>query len=78
MANILDIRDRVVVVLGSTSGLGRALAVGMAAEGAIVVPSGRRESELAVLCREIDASGARTLCRTSDVKDSSIDRCSSG
>src|SRR5437868_10379988 len=69
MANILDIRDRVVVALGSTSGLGRALAVGMAAEGAIVVPSGRREDELVRLCKEIDASGDRTLCRTSDVKN---------
>src|SRR5688572_22669033 len=74
MPNILDIRDRVVVALGSTSGLGRALAVGMAEQGAIVVPSGRREEELARLCREIDPTGARTLCRTSDVKDrASID-----
>jgi NAD(P)-dependent dehydrogenase (short-subunit alcohol dehydrogenase family) len=69
MTGILDIRDRVVVVLGSTSGIGRALAVGMATEGAIVVPSGRRDAELAGLCREIDSSGSRTLCRTSDVKN---------
>jgi NADP-dependent 3-hydroxy acid dehydrogenase YdfG len=49
MSDILDIRDRVVVALGATSGLGRALAVGMAAQGAIVVPSGRREEELSSL-----------------------------
>ena len=74
MGNILDIRDRVVVALGSTSGLGRALAVGLAQHGAIVVPSGRREDELLKLCSEIDASGARTLCQTSDVRDrASID-----
>jgi len=67
MANLLDIRDRVIVLMGSTSGLGRALALGLAAEGAIVIPSGRRESVLSALCHEIDPSGKRTLNRTSDV-----------
>lgn len=68
MANVLDIRDRVIVVMGSTSGIGRALALGFAAHGAIVIPTGRREEQLAQLCREIDASGVRTLSRTSDVR----------
>lgn len=67
MANLLDIRDRVIVLMGSTSGLGRALALGLAAEGAIVIPSGRRELVLSALCHEIDPSGKRTLHRTSDV-----------
>jgi NAD(P)-dependent dehydrogenase (short-subunit alcohol dehydrogenase family) len=72
--NILDIKDRVIVVSGSTSGLGRALATGLAQQGAIVIPSGRREEELGALCRELDSSSARTLCQTSDVKDrASID-----
>jgi NAD(P)-dependent dehydrogenase (short-subunit alcohol dehydrogenase family) len=69
MANLLDIRDRVVVLMGSTSGLGRALATGLAAEGAIVIPTGRREELLAMLCKEIDPEGKRTLCRTADVRD---------
>ena len=69
MANILDITDRVAVVMGSTSGLGRALAIGLAEHGAIVVPSGRRPEMLATLCQEIDNTGKRTLCRTSDVRD---------
>jgi NAD(P)-dependent dehydrogenase (short-subunit alcohol dehydrogenase family) len=69
MPGILDIRDRVIVVMGSTSGLGRALATGLAAHGAIVVPTGRREPELSSLCREIDATGERTLSRTADVRD---------
>src|SRR5215207_4985353 len=69
MVNPLDIRDRVIVVIGSTSGLGRALATGLAAQGAIVIPTGRREDELVALCRELDASGERTLCRTVDVRE---------
>ena len=74
MTNPLDIRDRVIVSMGSTSGLGRAIATGLAEQGAIVVPSGRREKELAALCNEIDATGDRTLCRVSDVRDrASID-----
>jgi len=68
MASLLDIRDRVIVALGSTSGLGRAIALGLAAEGAIVVPSGRRESQLSALCNELDSSGRRTLCMPSDVR----------
>jgi len=39
---LLDLTGRVAVVMGATSGLGRALAVGLAAHGADVVPTGRR------------------------------------
>jgi NAD(P)-dependent dehydrogenase (short-subunit alcohol dehydrogenase family) len=55
--------------MGSTSGLGRAIAQGLAQHGAIVVPSGRRQAELEALCREIDETGTRTMCRTSDVRE---------
>jgi NAD(P)-dependent dehydrogenase (short-subunit alcohol dehydrogenase family) len=68
MANLLDIQDRVIVVIGSTSGLGRAIAIGLAEHGAIVVPTGRRETPLGALCHEIDATGNRTLWRTADVR----------
>lgn len=42
MKNLLDLTGRVAVVIGATSGLGRTLADGLAAHGAIVVPTGRR------------------------------------
>ncbi|HZI50260.1 MAG TPA: SDR family oxidoreductase [Terriglobia bacterium] len=75
MTNLLDITDRVIVAMGATSGLGRAIAVGLARHGAIVVPSGRRDEQLSALCAEIDATGNRTLCQTSDVRDrDSVDR----
>jgi len=75
MTNLLDITDRVIVAVGATSGLGRAIAVGLARHGAIVVPSGRRDEQLSALCAEIDATGNRTLCQTSDVRDrDSVDR----
>ena len=57
------------VVVGATSGIGRALAVGLAQHGAHVVPTGRREEHLEEACREVEAVGGRTLRQPSDVRD---------
>jgi NAD(P)-dependent dehydrogenase (short-subunit alcohol dehydrogenase family) len=65
----LDLTDRVAVVMGATSGLGRALAAGLAEHGAHVIPSGRREEHLEEACREVEAVGGRTLRQPSDVRD---------
>lgn len=65
----MELRDRVAVVVGATSGLGRALAVGLAKHGAHVVPTGRREEHLEEACREVEAVGGRTLRQPSDVRD---------
>jgi len=69
MANVLSLTDRVAVVIGATSGIGRALAIGLAEHGAHVIPTGRRQAQLEEVCCKIQASGAKTLCRTSDVTD---------
>jgi len=72
--NCLDISGRVAVVVGSTSGLGRTLALGLARHGANVIPTGRRTELLADLCKAIEAEGRETLCHTADVAQrSSID-----
>src|SRR5262245_18780430 len=74
MSNRLDLTKRVAVVIGATSGIGLALAKGLAEHGATVVPTGRRKDRLAEVCREIEMAGGRTLCHTTDVQDkSSID-----
>lgn len=67
MRNLMDLSGRVAVVIGSTSGLGRSLAVGLAEHGATVVPAGRRTDLLAEVCRDIEAAGSETLCHPVDV-----------
>jgi NAD(P)-dependent dehydrogenase (short-subunit alcohol dehydrogenase family) len=46
MGEWLSVEGRVIVVIGATSGLGRALALGLAENGAIVVPTGRRREQV--------------------------------
>lgn len=72
--SITDLTDRVAVVIGGTSGLGRAIALGLAQSGAHVVPSGRRAPQVEEVCAEITAIGRKTLQHTVDVSDrASID-----
>jgi NAD(P)-dependent dehydrogenase (short-subunit alcohol dehydrogenase family) len=75
MANLLDLTNRVAVVIGATSGIGRTLAVGLAQHGADVVPAGRRAEKLGEVCGEIARLGRRTLeCPADAVDRESLDR----
>jgi NAD(P)-dependent dehydrogenase (short-subunit alcohol dehydrogenase family) len=64
-----DLSGRVAVVVGGTSGLGRAISVGLAEHGADVIPSGRRAEAVAGVCEEIRSLGRRTVETTVDVTD---------
>jgi NAD(P)-dependent dehydrogenase (short-subunit alcohol dehydrogenase family) len=67
MLNALDLTGRVAVVAGGTSGLGRAIAIGLAEGGADVVASGRREALAQEACDQITRLGRRSLSATVDV-----------
>jgi len=63
----LDLTGRVAVVVGGTSGIGRALSRGLAEAGADVVASARRVDQVAATAIEIESLGRRTLRVTTDV-----------
>ena len=67
----LDLDGKVAVVIGGTSGIGRAIAHGLAQAGADVVPTSRRLEQVETAAAEIEALGRRTLRLTSDVSDRS-------
>lgn len=64
---LFDLSGRVAVVMGGTTGLGRAISLGLAEAGADVVASARREEQVERTAAEIEAFGRRTLRVTSDV-----------
>lgn len=61
------LKDRVAVVVGVGSGLGRAIALGAASEGADVVVGARSEGSLQTITSEIEALGRRALGVPMDV-----------
>jgi NAD(P)-dependent dehydrogenase (short-subunit alcohol dehydrogenase family) len=65
----LDLSGRVAVVIGGTSGIGRAIAHGLAEAGADVVPTSRRSEQVESTAKEIEQRGRRSLRITSDVAD---------
>jgi NAD(P)-dependent dehydrogenase (short-subunit alcohol dehydrogenase family) len=65
----LDLKGKVAVVLGGTSGLGRAIAMGFAEAGADVVATSRRLEAVEDTARDVEAKGRRTLRVASDVTD---------
>ena len=72
--NFTDLSGKVAVVIGGTSGIGKSMALGFAAAGADVVPTGRREANVAEVCELVRAEGRETLAHTVDVADrASID-----
>jgi NAD(P)-dependent dehydrogenase (short-subunit alcohol dehydrogenase family) len=66
---LFDLTGRVAVVTGGTTGLGHAIALGLADAGADVVASSRRQEQVEKTAAEIEALGRRTLRVTSDVLD---------
>ena len=63
----LDLTGRVAVVIGGTTGIGRALVDGLVESGADVVASARREAEVDAAASAIEAAGRRTVRMTCDV-----------
>lgn len=67
----LDLAGKVAVVVGGSTGIGRTIALGLAAGGADVVSSARRADLVNELAGEIEALGRRSLRVPCDVGDHS-------
>ena len=65
--NVLN--DKVAVVTGASSGIGRATALLFANEGAKLVVTARRQKELDELVDDIAAAGGEAIAHAGDVKD---------
>jgi NAD(P)-dependent dehydrogenase (short-subunit alcohol dehydrogenase family) len=62
-----DMKDKVALITGASSGIGRSTGQAFAARGARVVLAARREHELATLKSEIEARGGRASLVVTDV-----------
>ncbi len=69
--SLFSLEGKVAVVTGGTSGIGRALSLGLADAGADVIATARRKEQVDDTAKEIEARGRQTLRMASDVGDRS-------
>jgi NAD(P)-dependent dehydrogenase (short-subunit alcohol dehydrogenase family) len=68
---LLSLEGKVAVITGGTSGIGRALSLGLADAGASVIATARRQQQVDETAAAIETRGGKTLRMTSDVCDRS-------
>lgn len=72
MAQQRRFEGKTALVTGASSGIGRACARALGAEGARVALCGRRRDRLDAVAAELAANGAGTLVLTGDVRDEAV------
>jgi NAD(P)-dependent dehydrogenase (short-subunit alcohol dehydrogenase family) len=65
----MRLKEKVAIITGGGTGIGRAIALKMASEGAIVVIAGRTVSNLQETCEEIVTGGGKAAFVQTDVSD---------
>src|SRR5580658_6074374 len=68
-SDLFSLQGKVAVITGGTSGIGRALSIGLAEAGADVIATARRQQQVDDTAAEIEARGRQTLRLVSDVSD---------
>jgi len=66
---MFNLAGKCAVVVGGTSGIGKAIALGLASAGANVVASSRSKESVDALADDLEAIGSKTLRTPSDVLD---------
>lgn len=67
--SLFDLSGKTAVVVGGTSGIGAALAIGLAEAGADVVATSKTKAKVDDIASRIEAAGKKTLRLTSEVGD---------
>jgi NAD(P)-dependent dehydrogenase (short-subunit alcohol dehydrogenase family) len=65
--SLFNLQGKSAVVIGGTSGIGRAISIGLAEAGANVVASSRSKEAVDSVANEIEAMGRKTIRMTTDV-----------
>ncbi len=65
----MKLQHKTALITGATKGIGRAIALAFAAEGATLAVSGRDEDELASLQREAEQAGVRCVTVAADLAE---------
>jgi NAD(P)-dependent dehydrogenase (short-subunit alcohol dehydrogenase family) len=68
MANPKPLNGKVVIVTGASRGIGRAIALRLAGDGATLVLASRTEADLANVASQIKAEGGRATCVAADLR----------
>lgn len=66
------LKDKIAIVTGASSGIGRAAAKLFAAEGARLVVTARRQNELDALVGEIKAEGGEAIAVAGDIREEAL------
>jgi len=63
----IHLEGKIAVVIGGTSGIGRAISLGLADAGAAVIASGRNKDKVDAVAAELDAKNSSTMRVTCDI-----------
>lgn len=63
------LEDKIIAVVGGTSGIGRALSLGFAAQGAWVFPASRTMDKVEETVKAVEAAGGKATGHVVDVRD---------
>lgn len=67
-----DLSNKVAIITGASSGIGRATALLWAQHGASLIINGRRDDQLQAVAAQIQAKGAQVLVVAGDVTDETV------
>jgi NAD(P)-dependent dehydrogenase (short-subunit alcohol dehydrogenase family) len=68
----LELKDKTALISGSTAGIGRAIAAGLAAEGASVIVNGRTEEAVQRTVKELSGAAGKVLGFAGDLSDAAV------